>query len=769
MIRVRLCPVAPLLLLMAGCNTDPRVVSKKYVDNGNKYFNRGKYKEASIMYRRALGKDKRFADAWYRLGLTDMKLVRLGEARKEFSRAMELDSSNTDAMVKVGDLDMLFYVVNPQSNKALLADMKDLSQQLLKKDPKSYHGLRLDGCVSLLQQDNKTAIQKFKAANQVKPDQPELVLVLSQTLFAEHQDEEAEKLAKALIEKDKTFSPIYNVLYIHYVRSDHADLAEEVLKKKADNNPTNGDIQLELAFHYYASNKKAEMNSTVARVISTPATFPDARMMVGDFYTKIGDFDHALEQFEVGQKESPKNRRTYRKKMVELLGTQGKNEQATQMLTGVLKEDPKDAEAIALHATLLLQKGDRQQIKSVIAELQPLIAKMGGNVVLHHNLGRAYVAAGDPQSLDQARIQFEEALKIEPTYKPAKLALADLALGRGDNPRAVQTAEEIINVDETNLAARLIRASGLVRMREFVKAREELITVSRLYPKSNQAHFQMAQLDLFEHRYPEAEAGFQSLLDANDPRGLVGLIESKSREGHWDQAIQFVDSLLRQSPDRAEYRMALASIYSRAGKQAEAAAQYQLLIDKNPKSADLYVRMGECKVQVNDLAAALAAFQTAKELAPNDPRPRLDLALVFDHTGRFDEARRNYEEALKIQPDNATALNNLAYLKADDGVDLDQALAYAQRAQQARPNDLDVIDTLGLIYIKKNLTEDGLRMLQDLVSKKPESATYRLHLALALYQKGDRSMARKELQAALRNKPTEKETGKIKDLLAKVG
>ena len=56
-----------------------------------------------------------------------------------------------------------------------------------------------------------------------------------------------------------------------------------------------------------------------------------------------------------------------------------------------------------------------------------------------------------------------------------------------------------------------------------------------------------------------------------------------------------------------------------------------------------------------------------------------------------------------------------------------------------------------------------------MVSQKPDSPTFHLHLALALYQKGDRAKARKELQSALRFKPNEKENGKIKELLAKVG
>ena len=93
--------------------------------------------------------------------------------------------------------------------------MKDLDQQLLKKDPKSYDGLRIAGYIALVQKDVKGAIEKFGAANQVKPDQPELVLSLVQALFADRQNDIAEKYAKQLIEKQKTYGPISDTsLYV---------------------------------------------------------------------------------------------------------------------------------------------------------------------------------------------------------------------------------------------------------------------------------------------------------------------------------------------------------------------------------------------------------------------------------------------------------------------------------------------------------------------------------------------------------------------------
>jgi tetratricopeptide (TPR) repeat protein len=120
--------VLPLLVLLAACNTDPKVVSQKYVARGNQVFRSAvKYKEASILYRRALNKDLRSGDAWYRLGLVNAKLGALPEARKDFSRAMELDPANQDAVVQLGDLDLAFYLLDPASGRPYLADLKEIA------------------------------------------------------------------------------------------------------------------------------------------------------------------------------------------------------------------------------------------------------------------------------------------------------------------------------------------------------------------------------------------------------------------------------------------------------------------------------------------------------------------------------------------------------------------------------------------------------------------------------------------------------------------
>ena len=290
-----------------------------------------------------------------------------------------------------------------------------------------------------------------------------------------------------------------------------------------------------------------------------------------------------------------------------------------------------------------------------------------------------------------------------------------------------------------------------------------------MYPKSNDGRNQLAELDLAEGRYKQAEDGFRALIQAGDSRGTVGLIQCEIAQQQWDQAIQIAAQQLQRAPERQDFRMALAQVYVAAGNFTAAAEQFQMLVTKDPKSGRLYLQLGEAKARGGDVAGALAAFQTARQLTPTDAAPAFDLALLYDQTGRAREARSEYQTVLQLQADNTAALNNLAYLDVEEGVDLDQALAYAQRAQQGMPKDPNVEDTLALVYIRKNLTNDGVRMLRDLVSRNPGNPAFHLHLALALYQKGDRPWAKRELQAAARNNPDPKQQDKIKELLAKIG
>jgi tetratricopeptide (TPR) repeat protein len=287
-----------------------------------------------------------------------------------------------------------------------------------------------------------------------------------------------------------------------------------------------------------------------------------------------------------------------------------------------------------------------------------------------------------------------------------------------------------------------------------------------------EARYLLAMIDLGNKKWKEAEAGFRALWEngGQDGRALFGIVEVMMATNRAGEAKQLLERTLEQNPpNRAMVRMGLANVALRTKEYERAVAIYGELVKEAPQSQSMWLRLGETLRRSNRLEEAYRAFETAKNLDPKQVAPWMNLAMVLELQQRKEKVRPIYEAILKLAPDNAVALNNLAYILADSPMDLDLALTYAQQARQKAPNHPDIADTLGWVYIKKNLSDDAIKIFRGLLNTKPEHVTWRYHLAMALLQKGDKLQARRELETALRNRPTKDEDVKIRELLSRIG
>jgi len=779
-----------LLILLAGvsCSRDPEVVKKKYLQSGNRYFEKAKFKEAYIMYRNALNKDPKYAEAYYRLGLTVVKMGQPLAAIREFKRAADSDPNFTipDARVQAGNILLMAYVANPDRPAALTDDIKFFADQLLKHNPKSAPGLRLDGYVKwAIGKDIPGAIQRFRDANAASPSrdvQLPLVQVLLDSAMrpdavtgrrpeAAAQRAEAEKLGRDILAKDKTFGQLYDVLYDDFIRSNRVAEAEAILKEKAANNPKDGDTLVRLAYHYYHFQRPSDMQAALDKLTHNEKDLPDGHFKAGRFYEIIHDYDSAMREFQQGIKRQPDHKAAFQKNIVQVLlaqNTQDKKDEAVRLLNEILRANPKDGAAEAMRASLLIDTGDPKQVKQAVTELQTAVNQDQRNPVLRFNLGRGLLARNQ---LAEAMVQFKEAVKLRPEYLPAHLALAQIHMARREHSYALQEAQAILTYDPRDIAAKLVRSSAFLALGNVTDARTEVMDALRLAPNAAEARLQLAMLDLATKRYKEAEDGFKALHQAlpGDLRALMGLTETYAVQAQWQKAEDALQNELTKLPGRLELRSALGNIAYRAKNYDLAIQQYQALIQARPDAGDVYLRLGQTYRDKKDTQSALRSFEKAAQLRPNDPRAFLQLALTYEAVGDRAKARPIYDQVLKLDPDNPIALNNTAYLIAESGGDLDQALALSQRARQKMPQQADVADTLGWIYIKKNLSDNAIEIFRDLVTKHPESSTFRYHLGMALYQRGDKPQAKKELQSALERKPNSEEAAKIRQLMAKIG
>ena len=764
----KLLTILPLLLIVASCSRDPKVQAQRIVDNGNKFFSKGRYREAALMYRRALQKDLKFGEAYYRLGLTDLKLAAYGDAVHSLRRAVELQPNNTDAMTKLADLFLLASFSDPPHSAQYVKESTELAGKLLKADPKSYDGHRILAQMALLGGRPAEAITEFQAANAAKPDTPELVTMYFEALVRNNQFPDGEKVAWDLLQKQKNYAPIYNALYVQYMRRNNPEQAEKVLKLKLENNPTHANYALELAQHYYMTNHRSEMDAMIQRLHDTK-TYPEGHLLAGDFFIfRVLELEHAQDQYEAGIKAFPKDKVVYQKRLVELFANQtAKNRDANNLLAEILKDNPKDNDAIAMRAALMLQTGNREQINMAANDLQALVTKNPKNHLLHFNLARALAAKGQ---IEPARLQLEDAVKLRPDFIAAREMLARIYLVKGDYAKALKAADDIVALDHNNLTAHLMRSSALLGLGDKDKARDELGFITKTYPQNPDARWQVGYLAYEGKDYKQAEQIFSELYKSNpnDGRSLAGLTDALAMDHRMNDAIAEAQKAVDREPQRRDLRVFLANLDMRAEKFDDALGIYQGLLSKEPKSADLLFRIAETQRRKGDLNSAIDNFRKCSQEAPNNTQCLEFLGLLMEATGKRDLAKPVYEQILKIHPDDAVALNNLAFAKAEDGVDLDQALTMAQRAVQASPNSPELKDTLGWIYIKKNIPDDAIRIFRDLVVVEPKNAIFHYHYGMALSQKGDRTGAKKELEKSLEFKPSRDDEQKIRDLLQRM-
>jgi tetratricopeptide (TPR) repeat protein len=765
--RILLSIAALLSLTSAACVRSARY----YIDSGNKFAAEGKYDDAVIRYRNAIQKDGQSGEAYYQLGLAELQHEHGPEAFVDLSRAVELSPNRPDMKLKLAEISFAAYVGDSRPLKIFYDKVASLADSLLVQDPKSYEGLRLKGNLAMADKKFKEAQEFFRKANDVKADQPSLILSWTQALFQDNQPEAGERLALQLIDKNKSYGPVYDVLYHRYRSLNRLVDAENILKKKVSNNPSDSSFLMQLAVFYSDTSRPDEMNAIFQRMLNDPKTYPQAHLEIGDFYLQKQRWDEAVQQYQQGS-EAAKQKSTYLKRIADARLHQGKGEEVGSVVMQILKDEPDNKAAQGVRASLLLADGKPENVAKAISQFQALAEKNPNDPIWRYNLGRALLKKGDTAG---AQAQFQLATKDNIDFVPPRISLAEMSMAKLDYRATLRYTGEILAINPQLPAVRLQHAISLMNTGKEDQSGVELTNLLKEFPQSQEVQFQLAVLALKQKKFKDAEDRFRklTLADAGNMRYLTGLVESLGSESQFDNALSILQETLKKTADSPDthseqVRLLLADTAVAAGKYDLAIENYKALLRKNGKSIPLYLALGKAYRLKGDNSSAVQDYQIAAALAPKDPAPLSLLGEVQELSGHTQEAIESYHRAYALNPDNAALTNNLAFLIADSGGNLDEALRLAQQAVQRLPDQPNFADTLGYVYLKKNLNDSAIQVFRGLAKKYPNDSSFHYHFGLALMQTGDKARARLELATALSGNPPADLRRKIETAIAKI-
>ncbi len=118
--------------------------------------------------------------------------------------------------------------------------------------------------------------------------------------------------------------------------------------------------------------------------------------------------------------------------------------------------------------------------------------------------------------------------------------------------------------------------------------------------------------------------------------------------------------------------------------------------------------------------AALAKFNEAAQLAPNDPRGYIERGITHNAMGQFDDAIADLNQALNVDPNSVEALNarGISWAQKEQYA---QALSDYSKAIELKPDDPKVYNNRAIVYLFQNKTEEALLDFSKVVELQPDN------------------------------------------------
>jgi Tfp pilus assembly protein PilF len=403
-----------ITLILGGCDRfTPESKKAKHLEQGQAYFDKGQYNEALLEFKNVVQLDPQDAATHYRLALIYLKLggtTNLQDAFAELSQTVQLDKTNRDAQLKLGEL----YLLGKEPAKA-----REQADIVLVSAPQNTEGLILKGRSLINEQHYAEAIAELKKAVELDPKNMRTYIELARAqVFAKDTPAAEETLKKALTIDPRSTDTLI-ALGDFRITTGKPDEAEIIYKQALDIAPQNEEIYLKLASFYERYGKWAEVEATLQKLTTLKPQDEKPHTLLGDFFTGIGQRDKALASYQRAIEVNPGTPIARDRLISHYLDT-GKTGEAETKVKGILEKNNKDLMGRFFDARIRLAKGNEDE---AISLLQGVVKDEPQFAVAHHFLGVAFMKKHQSA---QARGAFTEAMKLNPN--PASRWLRSIRL-----------------------------------------------------------------------------------------------------------------------------------------------------------------------------------------------------------------------------------------------------------------------------------------------------------------------------------------------------
>jgi tetratricopeptide (TPR) repeat protein len=388
------------------------------------------------------------------------------------------------------------------------------------------------------------------------------------------------------------------------------------------------------------------------KAVAAGATVPTAHIARGEALIALGRFADAEQSLKKAVELDPKSALAHSRLSRAQVSQQGRVVDAVASARKATELDDKFGEGFAILGVALLAENPKNW-SDAIAQAQQGAFLDPGNPLVQTAVGKIFEANGQ---FEQAAGAYRRALQTDAGFAPARLALIQTELNRGNRDAAFAEAKKAAADMPTSPEIQLLIGEMALRNNDAAGAIPALEKATKGLPGNADGWALLGRSYHFLRRYDEAAEAYK-------------------------KAVQL-------SPINIGYATTLGLVLGQAGEPEEGLAVLQK-VTSTPgyKDAAGWVNLGWIYRNLNRADESIAAYKKGLELDPKQEQAALGLGWAYQYTKNYDAAIKAYEQAIQIDPKEATPDASIGiawcyFFKRD----MAQARAFADKATAAGRN-----------------------------------------------------------------------------------
>ena len=764
----------------------------KYLQQGKALFEEGRYEKAVLAFKNVLQIDPKDIESRYQLAET---LSKQGEIRGAFSHYRSLvstDETHVMSRVRVGQLFLMgrniedaekmlqeALALAPGNNEVLVFqatinlvknnfdDAVSNIEKVLQQDPNFASAILMRAAIFSKNGKTEQAVERLKQGIVNAPDNEEMRLMLAKLYYKQGLKTETEGEFNKLIGINPDSILHYKRLVEFYLLDKQIDKAENVLRMAVKQMPDDEKPQfLLIDFLARQYNVDKAIDELTVLIDKTPEAY---------------GLHFKLASLQLEKKDLVASEATL-KKIVELdrLGASGikarnglarlyastkRVDQAQKLIAAVLKENPRDVQALTLRGQFAFADKD---VNGAIADFRSALVGQPKNIELLKLLSSAQVVNND---IELAIENMQKVVSVAPKDVAARLQVVDLLFRSGKTLQAESDILEALELDPKNIKTLDYLFKIRMAQKEWAQAQDVSEKIRTLGEDPAKGYYLSGRAFQADKRWQKSIEAFKQVLAIKPGyvEPLTQMVKSYLLLEQSDNALTYLQDVVNNQKAHFVAYNLMGELYLRSKNLEKAEKAFRQVVEIKPEWHSGYRNLALLALINKDKATAIDTLKNGIEKTKGSIGLVDLLASIYKKDGNNHKIIALYEQAYLQHPNSIVVVNNLASFLSEYGETKD-ALDRAEKiaAPLEKSTNANLLDTVGWVAYKQGHYEKAKTILESAIALGGSVAEINYHMGMVYYQLGNSDSAQIFLKKALVDAPNYSGLEQAKDVLKKL-